>query len=70
MMKHTCTASFACVSLVNAILDPLDDDNEVINDPVIIESIVTADSLDMTWCNEHSAGDSRHALISFLHHYV
>jgi hypothetical protein len=34
--------SFA--SLVNTLPDPLNDDNEVISDPVTIESVVTAES--------------------------
>jgi hypothetical protein len=59
-------ASFLFASLVNALPDPLDDGNEVLNNPVTLESVVTVESLDMTWFNMHSAGDLRHALISFL----
>jgi hypothetical protein len=67
MAKQTCTdgdtaASFSFSSLVN----PLDDDNEVLNDPVIIESMVTVERLDMTSCNTHIVGELCRALISFL----
>jgi hypothetical protein len=60
-------ASFSFVSLLNALPAPLDDDdNEGIDDPVTIESVVTVDSLAMTQFNTHSVGDLRRALISFL----
>jgi hypothetical protein len=42
-------ASISFISLVNELAEPLDDDNAVLNDPVAIESMVTVDSLDMTW---------------------
>jgi hypothetical protein len=53
--------SFSFSSLV----DPLDDSNEVLNNPVTKESVVTVESLDMTWFNTHSVGNLRHTLISF-----
>jgi hypothetical protein len=59
-------ASFSFASLVNALTGPLDDDNEVISDQVKIESVITVESLDMTWFNTHGVGDLRRALISFL----
>jgi hypothetical protein len=59
-------ASFSFFSLMNTLRDPLDDGDEVLNDPVTIESVVTVEILDMTWFNRHSVGDLRHALISFL----
>jgi hypothetical protein len=40
-------ASFTFASLVNALLDPSDDDNKVINDSVTLESVVTVESLDI-----------------------
>jgi hypothetical protein len=60
------SASFSCASLVNALPDPLDDGNEVFNDQVTIESVVTVESSGMTWFNTHSVGDLRGAMISFL----
>jgi hypothetical protein len=70
MMNQTCgdtVASFSFASLVNALLDPSDDDNKVINDSVTVESVVTVESLDMTWFDTYSVGDlRRRALISFF----
>jgi hypothetical protein len=60
-------ASFSFASLMNALLDPSDDDNKVIKDSVTIESVVTVESLDMTWFDTYSVGDlRRRALISFF----
>jgi hypothetical protein len=70
MMNQTCgdaVASFSFASPVNALLEPSDDDNKVINDSVTIESVVTVESLDMPWFDTYSVGDlSRRALISFF----
>jgi hypothetical protein len=46
-------ASFSFSSIMNALLDPIDDGNEVINDPVTIESVVTIESLDMSFGLTH-----------------
>jgi hypothetical protein len=62
-LHEDASASFSVASLVNALPDPLNDDNEVINDPVTIESVVTVESLDKTWFNTHIGGDLRRALI-------
>jgi hypothetical protein len=60
------SASFSFASLMNALPDPLDDDDEVLNDPVTLASVVTLKSLDINWFNTHSVGDLRRPFISFL----
>jgi hypothetical protein len=52
-LHRDAAASFSFSSLVNALSDPLDDDNEVLNDPGTIEYLVTVESLDLTWFNSH-----------------
>jgi hypothetical protein len=59
-------SSFPFASLVNALPDPFDDDDEVLNDPVSIEYVVTVESLEMTWFNTHIISDLHHVFISFL----
>jgi hypothetical protein len=59
-------ASFSFASLMIALPDPLADDDGVLNDPVTIESVVTAEGLDMTWFNTYIVGGLRRAFISFL----
>jgi hypothetical protein len=59
-------ASSSFASLRNALPDPLDDDNEVIDDPVTIKTVLTVESVDVACFNTHGGGDLRSALISFL----
>jgi hypothetical protein len=47
-LQGDAAASFSFSSLMNTLPDPLDDDDEVLNDPVTIESVVTVESLGMT----------------------
>jgi hypothetical protein len=58
--------SFSSAYIMNALPDPLYDDNEFLNDPATIESVVTVESLNMTWLKTHSIGDLYRALIPFL----
>jgi hypothetical protein len=51
---------------MNALLDALYDNDEVLSDPVTLEYVVAVESLYIAWFNTHSDGDLRRVLISFF----
>jgi hypothetical protein len=59
------SASLEVGSLLNALLDPLYDYDEVLSNQVTIGSVVAVESLETTWFITHSGGDLRRVLISF-----